>query len=158
MSRSWVTRGVPGPGERDPRLWIPRLYAVPSVRVDSAAKVQEQGGTDVVVARNTRRRPTRKRYDPTVKNYHWGDLTRGLYEAYDRDSWPAIFADRDGLVTEGAGFNVFAVIDGALYTPARGVLLGITRRTVIEIAQQLGLPVHTATSRLESCTALTSCS
>ena len=137
-----VTRGVPGPGERDPRLWIPRLYAyaIPYVWI-VRPEVQDRGGTDVVVARNTRRIPPGS-VDPTVKNYHWGDLVRGLYEAYDRDSWLAILPDGDGLVTEGAGFNVFAVINGELYTPARGVLLGITRRTVIEIAGQLGLPMH----------------
>jgi branched-subunit amino acid aminotransferase/4-amino-4-deoxychorismate lyase len=137
-----VTRGVPGPGERDPRLWTPRLYAyaIPYVWI-VRPEVQDQGGTDVVVARNTRRIPPGS-VDPTVKNFHWGDLVRGLYEAYDRDSWLAILPDADGFVTEGAGFNVFAVIDGTLRTPARGVLLGITRRTVIEIAGQLGLPVH----------------
>lgn len=137
-----VTRGVPGPGERDPRLWTSRLYAyaIPYVWI-VRPEVQEQGGTDVVVARNTRRIPLGS-VDPTVKNYHWGDLVRGLYEAYDRDSWLAILPDADGFVTEGAGFNVFAVIGGELYTPARGVLLGITRRTVIEIAGQLRLPVH----------------
>lgn len=137
-----ITRGVPGPGERDPRLWTPRLYAyaIPYVWI-VRPEVQDQGGVAVVVARNTRRIPPGS-VDPTVKNYHWGDLVRGLYEAYDRDSWLAILPDGDGLVTEGAGFNVFAVIDGALYTPARGVLLGITRRTVIEIAKQLGLSVH----------------
>jgi branched-subunit amino acid aminotransferase/4-amino-4-deoxychorismate lyase len=137
-----VTRGVPGPGERDPRLWTPRLYAyaIPYVWI-VRPEVQDGGGTDVVVARNTRRIPPGS-VDPTVKNFHWGDLVRGLYEAYDRDGWLAILPDADGLVTEGAGFNVFAVIDGALHTPARGVLMGITRRTVIEIAGQLGLPVH----------------
>jgi branched-chain amino acid aminotransferase len=137
-----VTRGVPGPGERDPRLWTSRLYAysIPYVWI-VRPQVQDQGGTDVVVARNTHRIPPGS-VDPTVKNFHWGDLVRSLYEAYDRDSWLAILPDGDGLVTEGAGFNVFAVTDGALYTPARGVLLGITRRTVIEIAKQLGLPVH----------------
>ncbi len=137
-----VTRGVPGPGERDPRLWASRLYAyaIPYVWIVQP-EVQEQGGTDVVVARNTRRIPLGS-VDPTVKNYHWGDLVRGLYEAYDRGSWLAILPDADGFVTEGAGFNVFAVIDGALYTPGRGVLLGITRRTVIEIARQLSLPMH----------------
>lgn len=136
-----VTRGVPGPGERDPRRFTPRLYAyaIPYVWI-VRPEVQERG-TDVVVARNTRRIPPGS-VDPTVKNFHWGDLVRGLYEAYDRGSWLAIMPDADGLVTEGAGFNVFAVIDGALHTPARGVLLGITRRTVIEIAGQLGLPVH----------------
>jgi branched-subunit amino acid aminotransferase/4-amino-4-deoxychorismate lyase len=145
-----VTRGVPGPGERDPRLWIPRLYAyaIPYVWI-VRPEVQDRGGTDVVVARNTRRIPPGS-VDPTVKNYHWGDLVRGLYEAYDRDSWLAILPDGDGLVTEGAGFNVFAVINGELYTPARGVLLGITRRTVIASPwgpeRSVPLPRRSATS------------
>lgn len=137
-----VTRGVPGPGERDPRLWTPRLYAyaIPYVWIVQP-EVQDQGGVDVVVARNTRRIPPGA-VDPTVKNFHWGDLVRGLFEAYDRGGSLAILPDGDGLVTEGAGFNVFAVIGGELYTPARGVLLGITRRTVMEIASRLSLPVH----------------
>jgi branched-subunit amino acid aminotransferase/4-amino-4-deoxychorismate lyase len=137
-----VTRGVPGPGERDPRLWTPRLYAyaIPYVWI-VRPEIQESGGVDIVVARNTRRIPVGS-LDPTVKNFHWGDLTRGLYEAYDRDSSLAILPDGDGFVTEGAGFNVFAVADGELYTPARGVLLGITRKTVLEVAAQLGVRTH----------------
>jgi branched-subunit amino acid aminotransferase/4-amino-4-deoxychorismate lyase len=137
-----VTRGVPGPGERDPRLWTPRLYAyaIPYVWI-VRQEIQEAGGADVAVARNTRRIPVGS-VDPTVKNFHWGDLVRGLYEAYERDSSLAIMPDGDGLVTEGAGFNVFAVLDGELYTPARGVLLGITRRTVLEIADAMGIPAH----------------
>jgi branched-chain amino acid aminotransferase len=39
-----------------------------------------------------------------------------------------------GLVAEGPGFNVFALVDGVLRTPAGGVLEGITRRTVLELA------------------------
>jgi branched-chain amino acid aminotransferase len=137
-----VTRGVPTPGERDPRRWTPRLYvyAIPYVWI-VRPELQDAGTVNVVVARNTRRIPAGS-VDPTVKNFHWGDLVRGLYEAYDRGGWLAIMPDGDGLVTEGAGFNVFALISGELYTPARGVLLGITRRTVLEIADQLGIPVH----------------
>lgn len=137
-----VTRGVPGPGERDPRGWTPSLYvyAIPYVWI-VRPEVQETRGVNVVVARETRRIPPGS-VDPTVKNFHWGDMVRGLYEAYDRGGVLAILPDADGLVTEGPGFNVFAVIDGELHTPARGVLLGITRRTVLEIAEQLGLPVR----------------
>jgi branched-subunit amino acid aminotransferase/4-amino-4-deoxychorismate lyase len=53
-----VTRGVPGPGERDPRLWTARLYAyaIPYVWI-VPPDMQDQGGVDVVVARNTRRIP-----------------------------------------------------------------------------------------------------
>lgn len=43
--------------------------------------------------------------------------------------------DRDANLTEGAGFNIVVVKDGAVYTPDRGVLGGVTRRTVIEIAK-----------------------
>jgi branched-subunit amino acid aminotransferase/4-amino-4-deoxychorismate lyase len=137
-----ITRGVPGPGERDPRLWTPRLYAyaIPYVWI-VRPEIQDAGGVDVAVARNTRRIPIGS-MDPTVKNFHWGDMVRGLYEAYDRGSWLAILPDADGFVTEGAGFNVFAVIEGELYTPARGVLLGITRRTVLEIADEMGIAAH----------------
>ena len=49
--------------------------------------------------------------------------------------------DGKGLVTEGAGFNVFVVRDGVLRTPATNVLEGITRMTVLDIARELGMPV-----------------
>lgn len=136
-----VTRGVPAPGERDPRNWTPRLYcyAIPYVWI-VRPELQERG-TDVVVARDVRRIPPGS-VDPTVKNFHWGDLVRGLFEAYDRGAWLPLLTDGDGLVTEGPGFNVFAVVDGRVLTPQRGVLEGITRRTAIEIARAEGLEVH----------------
>lgn len=79
--------------------------------------------------------------DPTVKNFHWGDLTRGLFEAYQRGGRTAVLLDAAGQVTEGPGFNLFACHEGALLTPADGVLMGITRRTVIELAQEQNIPV-----------------
>ncbi len=136
-----VTRGVPRPGERDPRRWTPRLYvyAIPYVWI--VRPELQEGGTDVVVAEHTRRIPADS-VDPTVKNFHWGDLVRGLFEAYDRGAWLPLLTDGEGHVTEGPGFNVFAVVDGVLHTPDRGVLEGITRRTAIEIARELGMEVQ----------------
>ena len=77
--------------------------------------------------------------DPTVKNFHWGDLMRGLYDAYERGGETVVLSDGQGNVTEGPGFNVFAVVDGRVATPARGVLEGITRRSVLETARRLGV-------------------
>jgi len=133
-----ITRGVPGPGERDPRRWTPRayIYAIPYVWI-VRPELQDRG-TDVIISTLTHRIPPDS-VDPTVKNFHWGDLVRGLFEAYDRDAWLAIHTDRDGLVTEGAGFNVFALIDKTLITPDEGVLEGVTRRTTLEIADHLGI-------------------
>jgi branched-chain amino acid aminotransferase len=50
----------------------------------------------------------------------------------------------DGTVSEGAGENLFLVKEGILYTPglAHSVLGGITRDTVIKLAEQAGLTVR----------------
>jgi branched-chain amino acid aminotransferase len=135
-----VTRGVPAAGQRDPRLLTPRLYAYAIPYVWIVPPELQHRGTDVVITRNTHRIP-RGALDPTVKNFHWGDLTRGLYEAYDRGASLPILPGHDGLVTEGPGFNVFARVDGVLCTPGRGVLEGITRRTVVDIAREAGMQV-----------------
>src|SRR3954468_1719385 len=77
--------------------------------------------------------------DPRVKNFHWGDMTRALFEAQDQGAESCVLLDREGFVTEGPGFNVFAVTDGAVATPDRGVLEGITRLSVIELCAKLGI-------------------
>ncbi|MEP7026815.1 MAG: aminotransferase class IV, partial [Actinomycetota bacterium] len=77
------------------------------------------------------------------------DLVRGLYEAYDRGGQLPILPGADGLVAEGPGFNVFAYAGGVLHTPGHGVLEGITRRTVIELARNDGLEVTVGDLRIE---------
>jgi branched-chain amino acid aminotransferase len=49
----------------------------------------------------------------------------------------------DGMLSEGAGENLFFVRDGVLYTPHGGasILSGITRDTVIKLARELGIEV-----------------
>jgi branched-chain amino acid aminotransferase len=56
----------------------------------------------------------------------------------------AILLTADGLVADGSGENVFIVKRGELYTPdlSTSILPGITRDTVIQIAQDLGYRVH----------------
>lgn len=135
-----ITRGVPGPGERDPRKWTPRFYAYAIPYVWIVRPEQQKAGTHAVVVHDTIRIPPNS-VDPRVKNFHWGDLVRGLFEAYDRGAWLPILTDGNGLVTEGPGFNVFALVNGRLMTPRVGVLEGITRKTVVEIADEAGHPV-----------------
>jgi branched-chain amino acid aminotransferase len=134
------TRGVPARGERDPRRMSPRFYAyaIPYQRIVTLER--DDMGTDLIIVRGTRRIPA-DAVDPTVKNFQWGDLVRGMFEAYDRGGSLPVLTDGAGNATEGPGFNVFAVIDGALHTPAKGVLEGITRRTVIELARKEGITV-----------------
>jgi branched-subunit amino acid aminotransferase/4-amino-4-deoxychorismate lyase len=132
-----ITRGVPAPGERDPRRFEHRFYAYAIPYVWIQRPEQQEMGAKVVVARDTVR-VSPGAIDPTVKNFMWGDFIRGLLEAYDRDAVLPILSDGDGNVTEGPGVNVFAVQGGVLRTPGRGVLEGITRLTVLDIAAELG--------------------
>jgi branched-chain amino acid aminotransferase len=135
------TRGVDREGVRDPRRFENQFfaYAIPYVWLLDPGS--DTTGMDAVIARTVRRIPSTS-IDPTVKNFHWGDLTRGLYEAYDRGARYPVLLDHDGNVTEGAGYNVFALVDGRLLTPSSGTLEGITRRTILELAEREGIPAE----------------
>ena len=109
-----------------PYLWV----------MDEAT--QRNGGS-AVVARTVRRVPPGA-IDPTVKNLQWGDFTRGIMEARDRGAMYPILTDGDADLTEGSGFNIILIKDGKLYRPKRGVLEGVTRKSVLALADQLGLP------------------
>ncbi|TPX07263.1 uncharacterized protein E0L32_010857 [Thyridium curvatum] len=101
-------------------------------------------GGKAIVARTVRRTPPGA-IDPTIKNLQWGDLVRGLFEALDRGATYPFLTDGDTNLTEGSGFNVFIVKNGILYTPQRGVLEGITRKSVIDVAQMNGLETRVET-------------
>ena len=65
-------------------------------------------------------------------------------EAIDNGFDEAIMLTPDGYVAEGSGENIFLVIDGKLVTPASydGILIGITRNTVIKLAEaELGIKI-----------------
>ena len=64
---------------------------------------------------------------------------KALFEAYDRDARYAVLLDHDGNVTEGRGWNIFALRAGVLVSPDSGVLEGITRRTVVELSEKLNI-------------------
>ena len=65
-------------------------------------------------------------------------LQEALRDGYDE----ALLLDAEGYVMEGSGENVFIARDGVLYTPdLTSALDGITRKTVISIADELGIQV-----------------
>jgi branched-chain amino acid aminotransferase len=134
------TRGVPPPGSRDPRECQNNLFAFAVPFVWIADPEKQERGLDAVIGRVQRIQP--EAVDPTVKNYHWLDLVAGLYEAYDRGGETVILTDSENNVVEGPGFNVFVVRHAKMSTPSRGVLEGITRMTVVELASGHGIPLE----------------
>jgi branched-chain amino acid aminotransferase len=131
------TRGGSPNFSRDPRDAVNRFaaFAVPFGSV--ANEEQLARGLRVQITDIVRIPPDS--IDPSIKNYHWLDLTAGLFDAYDQGAETAFLKDARGNITEGPGFNVFALCGEQLVTPLSGVLPGITRRTVFDICQTLGI-------------------
>jgi branched-chain amino acid aminotransferase len=141
------TRGMPPAGTRDPRRCRNRLYVFAQPFVWIADEQQRRDGLRMILSRTQRIPP--ESLDQRIKNFHWLDLTMGIFEAYDRDATVAAMPAADGTITEGPGFNIFVVKDGALATPERGLFEGITRRTVFEIAADLQLRCDVRAVRAE---------
>ncbi len=69
-----------------------------------------------------------------------------VMEAVDNGYAEGIALDTNGYVSEGSGENIFMVYQGEVWTPpiSSSILLGITRRAVIRIAQEMGYTVREA--------------
>jgi branched-chain amino acid aminotransferase len=99
-------------------------------------------GVDVCVSSWTRLAPnTLPALAKAGANYMNSQLIR--MEAHLNGYSEGIALDSNGYVSEGSGENIFLVRDGKILTPPLGasVLPGITRETVIQLAQSLGFPV-----------------
>lgn len=73
---------------------------------------------------------------------HYVNSILACQEAKDADFDEALLLDSEGYVAEGPGANIFYEKEGILFTPAKGnILPGITRATVIEICDELNIPV-----------------
>lgn len=62
-----------------------------------------------------------------------------MKDGYDE----AILLDQNGYVSEGTGENIFVVRDEKVYTPGleSDILVGVTRKTILQVAADLGYPV-----------------
>lgn len=134
-----VTRGLKF--VRDYQAFENSLYLLVMPYVWAMPPEYHPFGAPAVVTRTVRRTPPGA-MDPTIKNLQWGDFCRGWLEAMDRDAVYALLPDGDGNITEGGGYNVCVIKDGILRTPARGVLEGITRKTVLEVAAGRQVPTE----------------
>ncbi len=65
-------------------------------------------------------------------------------EAEEKGADDAIMLNQDGKVAEGSACNLFIVRDGVLITPpvTGDILEGITRRSVLQVATDLGIPTE----------------
>lgn len=81
--------------------------------------------------------------EPNAKHFSRMHFTLASLEASDIDinAW-AILLDANGNIAEGVSYNVLAYSEGAIHSPSDDNLLpGISRETVFDLAQELGIPV-----------------
>ena len=73
---------------------------------------QQATGASMWISQVTRIPP--QSIDPSVKNYHWLDMEVAQLEAYDHHAQLVVLRDLPGAITEGPGFNVFALCGRAV--------------------------------------------
>jgi branched-subunit amino acid aminotransferase/4-amino-4-deoxychorismate lyase len=131
------TRGVAPAGIRDPRQFQNRFiaFAIPFIWI--ANEEIRQRGVNLHVSSVLRIPP--QSVDPTFKNFHWGDMIRALYGAYDRGCDLPVLTDLSGDIAEGPGFNLFVVKDGVVTTPGGTCLEGITRQSALDLLADLNV-------------------
>ena len=76
---------------------------------------------------------------------------RAVQEARRKGFDEALLLNSQGEVSEGSGENLFLVRDGAIVTNDRdaSILMGVTRASILEIANDLGIPTRVATMSVE---------
>lgn len=136
-----VTRGISPEPVIDPRkcekpsvviFARPTQYEVSPEKKDSGIRIK---------VLSTRRIP-HDSFDPQIKSLNYLNIVMGKMEAWSSGYDEAVMLDHQGYITECPGFNIMAIKGKKLFTASRGILVGITRHSVMMMAQDLGLEVE----------------
>lgn len=87
--------------------------------------------------------------NPNIKGGNYLNNILGLAEARAMGADECVMLDANSMVTECSNSNVWFVLGGNPVTPASGNLLGLTRKSLVELLQQAGYtdierPIHSA--------------
>jgi branched-chain amino acid aminotransferase len=99
-------------------------------------------GMPVIIAQT--RRTSASMLDPSVKSLNYLNNIQAKIEAVDANVSEALMLNAQGNIAEGTGDNVFIVSGGKVLTPppSAGILIGITRQTVIDLCLSLDIPIE----------------
>ena len=132
-----VSRGV-GTLGLNPKL-CPRATII--IIADYLAPLYEGKNATVIIASTRRNAATA--ISPMVKSLNYLNNILARIEANKAGVNEAIMLNQNGTVCEGTGDNVFIVKAGKLITPppSAAILLGITRKAAIDLAEEEGIEV-----------------
>jgi branched-chain amino acid aminotransferase len=97
-------------------------------------------GTKLQISKRVRNNP--KALDPAMKSGNYLNSLLAYLTSAEQGYDDALMLDHQGFMTEGTTFNIFYVNRGIVATPPLdvGILDGITRRAIINLCIEMGIP------------------
>jgi branched-chain amino acid aminotransferase len=136
-----ITRGKGDLGLDPQKCQEPTIFIITD-KIVLYPKALYEKGLEVVTVPTRRNIP--EAISPRIKSLNYLNNILAKIEANNAGVIEAIMLNSEGYVTEGTGENIFIVKDDTLLTPPphTGILVGITRNVVMELASNLGIPVE----------------
>ena len=133
-----LTRGVPDGVVADPRHIQPTemIWAAPYIFLAD----EEKRSTGIRIMISSMRGFAPDTLDPRFKCLDRLNSQLIRLEALEAGYDDAVWLDGHGYVAEAAASNIFVVKNDEIFTPQTGILRGITRATVLELAERGGIP------------------
>lgn len=127
MRVRWDILAEPFPGTSSRELIALKPFTPPP------ATLYEQGVRVAVAAPLHRDMPLAKTADFAQSRF--------AYSQQESDAYEYLLVDENGRILECSGANFYGIRDGIIYTAGEGVLAGVTRRILLDLAAQLDIPV-----------------
>ncbi len=139
--RAVVTRGVGDLG-LDPRKCPVASYFIIAAGIKLYPEECYTNGLKVITCATRRNDPTA--LDPAVKSLNYLNNILAKIEVNRARADEGLMLNSLGQVAEATGDNIFVVRDGVVYTPpiGAGILIGVTRNAVMEVAAAQGVPLR----------------
>ena len=110
------------------------------IRLRYILKKFYKNGMEIITVKTIRNHPGA--IHPRLKTVNYLNNILAKIEAGDQGYIEAIMLDHEGYVAECTGDNIFLMKDGKMITPNRGMLVGITRNTVLDLAKEENIPTE----------------
>ncbi len=133
-----VTRGRGDLGLDPRKCEKPTVFVIADKIALYPAELYENG---MSIGTGSTRRSRAEIINPQVKSLNYLNNIMAKIEANQRGWGEVLMLSEEGFVAECSADNIFMVKQGGLVTPAPhlGILLGITRQTVLELAREAGI-------------------
>jgi branched-chain amino acid aminotransferase len=135
-----VTRGPGYLGISPQNCGTPAVFIITDT-IQMYPEEMYRSGMAIITASTIRNHPNS--LSPKIKSLNYLNNILAKWEAIDAGVPEAVMLNHLGYVCECTGDNIFIVRAGQLVTPAEesGVLVGVTRQTVMSLARAAGIPV-----------------